>query len=154
MGLSFTIAAGPRQRSHPLSLPFSSPPATRSATVEVFDPASTREPYFQRCHQHFRVELEWRWISVLHLVGLQQTQIRLFRLVFSSESFRHLMVKRFPSTQEKQYRRRISGQNSSHLLTCPTDFSPTASVLLVLYFCNVRLQFYSTEHCSSWITFS
>jgi hypothetical protein len=55
---SFTIAAGPRQRSHsrvrflwdlrpysPVSdsrLPFSSPPTTRRATVEIFDPASTR----------------------------------------------------------------------------------------------------------------
>jgi hypothetical protein len=59
MGLSFRIAAGPRQRSDSrvrvprdsqpyfnlsdLKLPFSSPPATRMATVEVFDPASTRE---------------------------------------------------------------------------------------------------------------
>jgi hypothetical protein len=58
-GLSFTIAAGPRQRSHfrvrvpwdfwpyftlsDLGLPFSSPPATLRATVEVFDPASTRD---------------------------------------------------------------------------------------------------------------
>jgi hypothetical protein len=57
-GLSFTIAAGPRQRSHfrvrvPLDswpyftvsdsgLPFSSPPRTRRVTVEVLDPASTR----------------------------------------------------------------------------------------------------------------
>jgi hypothetical protein len=56
-GLSLTIAAGPRQRSHFLvwvlwdswpyftvsysRLPFSSPPTTRRATVEVFDPAST-----------------------------------------------------------------------------------------------------------------
>jgi hypothetical protein len=56
--LSFTIAASPRQRSHSrvrvpwdsrlyftvlyLRLPFSSPPTTRSVTVEVFDPASTR----------------------------------------------------------------------------------------------------------------
>jgi hypothetical protein len=55
--LSFTIAAGPRQRSHsegrvPWDLrPYitasdsrissSSPPTTRRATVEVFDPAST-----------------------------------------------------------------------------------------------------------------
>jgi hypothetical protein len=58
-GLSFTIAAGARQRSHfrvrvpwdsrpyftlsESGLPLSSPPTTRSATVEVFDPASTRE---------------------------------------------------------------------------------------------------------------
>jgi hypothetical protein len=56
--VSFTIAAGPRQRSHSRvrvpwdlrpyvtvsdsRLPFSSPPTTRRATVEVFDPASTR----------------------------------------------------------------------------------------------------------------
>jgi hypothetical protein len=56
---AFSIAAGPRQVSHSrvrvpwdsrsyftLSdsrLPFSSPPTTRRATVEVFDPASTRE---------------------------------------------------------------------------------------------------------------
>jgi hypothetical protein len=58
-GLSFTITAGPRQRSHSRvgvpwdprpyftisnsRLPFSSPPTTRRATVEVFDPASTRD---------------------------------------------------------------------------------------------------------------
>jgi hypothetical protein len=57
-GLSFTIASGPLQRSHSRvrvprdswlyftvsdsRLPFSSPPATRRATLEVFDPASTR----------------------------------------------------------------------------------------------------------------
>jgi hypothetical protein len=57
-GLSFTIAAGPRHRSHSrvqvpwdlrpyfsfsdLRLPFLSPPTTRRATVEVFDPTSTR----------------------------------------------------------------------------------------------------------------
>jgi hypothetical protein len=59
MGLSFTIAAGPRQRTHSrvrvpwdslpyftvsdLRLPILSPPTTRGATVEVFDPASTRD---------------------------------------------------------------------------------------------------------------
>jgi hypothetical protein len=58
-GLSFTITTGPRQRSHfrvwvpwdswsyftvsDSRLPFSSPPTTRRVTVEVFDPASTRE---------------------------------------------------------------------------------------------------------------
>jgi hypothetical protein len=58
-GLSFTIAAGPRQRSHSRvrvpwesrpyftvsdsRLHFSSPPTTRTATVEVLDPASTRD---------------------------------------------------------------------------------------------------------------
>jgi hypothetical protein len=57
-GLSFTIAAGPSQRSHSrvrapwvsrpyftlsdFRLPISSPPTTRRITVEVFDPASTR----------------------------------------------------------------------------------------------------------------
>jgi hypothetical protein len=58
-GLSFTIAAGPRQRSHfqvrvpwdswpyftvsDWRLPFTSPSTTRSVTVEVFDPTSTRK---------------------------------------------------------------------------------------------------------------
>jgi hypothetical protein len=58
-GLSFTIAADPRQCCHsrvrvlwdsrPYStasdsrLPFSSPPMTHRATVEEFDPASTQE---------------------------------------------------------------------------------------------------------------
>jgi hypothetical protein len=57
-GLSFTMAAGPRQRSHSRvrvpwdlwpyftvsdwRLPFSSPPTTRRLTIEVFDPASAR----------------------------------------------------------------------------------------------------------------
>jgi hypothetical protein len=59
--LSFTIAAGPRQYSHyrirvpwdsrpyftvsDSKLPFSSPPTARRDTVEVFDPASTRDPF-------------------------------------------------------------------------------------------------------------
>jgi hypothetical protein len=63
-GLSFTIAAGPCQRSHSLvrasldsqpyftvsdlRLPISSPPATRRVTVEVFDPTSTRVTEFGR----------------------------------------------------------------------------------------------------------
>jgi hypothetical protein len=58
-GLSFTIASGPRQRSHSRvrvpwesrlyftvsdsRLPFSSPATTRRVTVEVFDSASTRD---------------------------------------------------------------------------------------------------------------
>jgi hypothetical protein len=58
-GLSFTFAAGTRQHSHfrirvpwdsrpyftvsGSRVPFSSPPTTRRATVEVFDPASTRD---------------------------------------------------------------------------------------------------------------
>jgi hypothetical protein len=57
--LSFTIAAGPRQRSHfrvrvpcnsepyftlsDSKLLFSSHPTTRKATVEKFNPASTRD---------------------------------------------------------------------------------------------------------------
>jgi hypothetical protein len=51
-GLSFTIATGPRQRSNSqvrvpwdclrFETSFSSPPKTRLATVEVFDPASSR----------------------------------------------------------------------------------------------------------------
>jgi hypothetical protein len=66
-GLSFTIAGGPRQRSHSRvrvlwdsrpyftvsdsRLPFSSPPTTRRATVEVFDPASTQNstPLYPLC---------------------------------------------------------------------------------------------------------
>jgi hypothetical protein len=58
-GMSFIIVVGPRQRNHsrgrvPLDsrpyftvsdsrLPSSSPPTTRRATVEVFDPVSTRD---------------------------------------------------------------------------------------------------------------
>jgi hypothetical protein len=60
-GLSLTTAAGPRQRIHsrvrvpwdsrPYStvshsrLRFSSPPTTRRAMVEVFDPASTQDEW-------------------------------------------------------------------------------------------------------------
>jgi hypothetical protein len=59
--LSFTIAAGPRQRSHSrvqvpwdsrpyfsvsdVRIPFLSPSTTRRATVEVVNPASTRKFY-------------------------------------------------------------------------------------------------------------
>jgi hypothetical protein len=58
-GLSFAVAPGPRQRGHSRvrvpwdsrpyftvsnsRLPFLSSPTTRRATVEVFDPASTRD---------------------------------------------------------------------------------------------------------------
>jgi hypothetical protein len=58
-GLSFTIAADPRQRTHSrgrvpwdsrpyfsvsvLRLPFSSPPTTRSATMEIFNTAITQK---------------------------------------------------------------------------------------------------------------
>jgi hypothetical protein len=46
-GLSFKTAAGPRQRDHNLLSQiqnlFSSPPKTLRATVEVFDPPSTRD---------------------------------------------------------------------------------------------------------------
>jgi hypothetical protein len=61
-GRSFTTSAGPSQRSHfrvripwdswpyftltDSRLPFSSPPTTCRATVEVFDPASTRDIIF------------------------------------------------------------------------------------------------------------
>jgi hypothetical protein len=50
-GLSFTIVADPCQQSHTRvqvpwdsdsRFPFLSPPKTRRATVEVFDPAVTR----------------------------------------------------------------------------------------------------------------
>jgi hypothetical protein len=49
--LSFIIAADPSRGTHDHTyftasdsrLPFSSPPTTRRATVEVFDPASTRD---------------------------------------------------------------------------------------------------------------
>jgi hypothetical protein len=68
-GLSLTIAAGPRQLSHSRvrvpwdsrphftvsesRLPFSSPPTTRRATVEVFEPVSTRNSTLSKsklCH--------------------------------------------------------------------------------------------------------
>jgi hypothetical protein len=75
MGLSFTIAAGPRQLIHSrirvlwdsrpyftLSdsrRPSLSPPTTRRATVEVFDPASTRECSFMtRCGPQTEQSLE------------------------------------------------------------------------------------------------
>jgi hypothetical protein len=65
-GLSFTTAAGPRQRSHSRvrvpwdsqlyftvsdsRLPFSSLPTIRRATVEVFDLASTRDELMRSLH--------------------------------------------------------------------------------------------------------
>jgi hypothetical protein len=65
-GLSFTIAFDPRQRSHSgrvrvpwdlqpyftvsdSRLPFPSPPTSRRATVEVFDPVSTRDMREEFC---------------------------------------------------------------------------------------------------------
>jgi hypothetical protein len=63
MGLLFTTAAGPRQRIHSRvrvprdsrtyftasdsRLPFSSPPTSRRAAMEVFDPASKQEGFYQ-----------------------------------------------------------------------------------------------------------
>jgi hypothetical protein len=72
-GLSFTVAAGPRQRSYfrvrvpweswpyftvsDSTLPFSSPPTTRRVTVEVFDPASTRDDFNSRINSLFVIFL-------------------------------------------------------------------------------------------------
>jgi hypothetical protein len=71
-GLSFTIAAGPRQRSHSRvrvswdsrpyftvsdsRLPFSLPPTTRRVTVEVFDPASTRTYSLSQSQSHIATD--------------------------------------------------------------------------------------------------
>jgi hypothetical protein len=68
-GLSFTIAAGPRQCSYfrvrvpwdswpyftvsDSRLTISSPPTTRRATVEVFDPASTRDKLWEKLTAYF-----------------------------------------------------------------------------------------------------
>jgi hypothetical protein len=70
-GLLYTVATGPRQRSHSPTripwdsrpyftvsdsrLPFLSSPTTRRATVEVFDPASTRD-YRLRYNNFARAE--------------------------------------------------------------------------------------------------
>jgi hypothetical protein len=77
-GLSFTIASGARQRSHSRvrvpwdsrpcftvsdsRLPFSSPPTTRRVTMEVFDPASTRETVLRMTCPPFNNfgRTEWR----------------------------------------------------------------------------------------------
>jgi hypothetical protein len=72
--LPFAIAAGPRQRSHSRlwvpwdsqpyftvsdsRLPFPSPPTTRKATMEVFDPASTRDLFSSKSKSHCD------WLSV------------------------------------------------------------------------------------------
>jgi hypothetical protein len=78
--LSFPIAPGPRQRSHfrvrlpwdswpyftvsDSKLPFSSPPITGRVTVEVLDPASTREsesitcPFISRCEPNTEHHLQ------------------------------------------------------------------------------------------------
>jgi hypothetical protein len=69
-GLSFTITAGPRQSSHPRvrvswnwrphftvpdsRLPFSSPPTNHRATMEVFDPAYTRDRILVRVNVMLR----------------------------------------------------------------------------------------------------
>jgi hypothetical protein len=78
--LSFTFAAGPRQRSHSpirvpwdsrpyvtasdLRLPFSSPPTTRRVTVEVYDPASRRGSRDSKSKSHCD------WWSVSQSVNL------------------------------------------------------------------------------------
>jgi hypothetical protein len=89
--LSFTIAAGPCQRSlsrvwvpwdsrpyftvSDLRLPFSSPPTTRRVTVEVFDPASTRItcPFITRCGPQTEHTLERFFCSNLHILCLWNT---------------------------------------------------------------------------------
>jgi hypothetical protein len=79
-GLSFTTAAGPRQHSQSRvrvpwdswayfivsysRLPFPSPPTTRRATVEVFEPASTREA-LRECPAVTRV-----WVMLRPTVSL------------------------------------------------------------------------------------
>jgi hypothetical protein len=82
-GVSFTTAAGARQRSHSRvkvawdsrpyfttsdsRLPFLSPPMTRRATVDIFDPASTRDTnsLLQTLIPESESELlyEWRFTS-------------------------------------------------------------------------------------------
>jgi hypothetical protein len=93
-GLPFTIAAGPRQGGHsrvcvpwdsrPYStasdsrLPFSSLPTTRRTTVEVFDPASTRNkstpfwsvfPVIQHIRIHGNVFAVTGWLPRIHFHG-------------------------------------------------------------------------------------
>jgi hypothetical protein len=85
-GLSFTIAAGPRQHIHSrfrvpwdsrsyftLSdsrLPFSLPPTTRRATVELFDPASTQDilelPYIAMARTTQNIPLLLRNLATIH----------------------------------------------------------------------------------------
>jgi hypothetical protein len=73
-GLSITLAAGPRQRSHSRvrvpcgsrpyftvsdsRISFSSPPTTRRATVEVFDPTSKMHSYLNGCLYSLTVSME------------------------------------------------------------------------------------------------
>jgi hypothetical protein len=75
-GLPFTVASGSRQRSHSQvrvpwdwrpyftvsgsELPFSSPHATRRATVEVFDPASTRVTELPKPKSMSKLLYDWR----------------------------------------------------------------------------------------------
>jgi hypothetical protein len=75
MGLSFTIAAGPRQRSHSrvrvpwesrpyftvsdLRLPFSSPPTTRRAMVEVSTPLPHRHGPHGKHSLLSRIHVYW-----------------------------------------------------------------------------------------------
>jgi hypothetical protein len=85
-GLSFTIAAGPRQHSHSwvrvpwdsrpyfavsdTILLFSSPPTTCRATVEVFDPASTRDYYPEFSPEsESESHCDWRSVSLSVLVS-------------------------------------------------------------------------------------
>jgi hypothetical protein len=79
MGLSFTIAANPRQRSHwrvrvpwysrpyftvsDSRLPFSSLPTTRRAKVEVFDPTSIRDNLSSKCQSQSHIATDGQSIS-------------------------------------------------------------------------------------------
>jgi hypothetical protein len=84
-GMSFTIVAGPRQRTHSgVRIPwdsrpyfyclrfetsFLSPPTTRRATVEVFDPASTRD-----------INCKLRYIKLNVLRIIQSEEGKIFRV--------------------------------------------------------------------------
>jgi hypothetical protein len=99
--LSFTIAAGPRQRSHSRvrvpwdlrpyftvsysRLPFSSPPPTRRVTVEVFDPASTRDWFFVKVKITLRLTVSQSvCLGVEPRLGLMTRCFFLFEIIVLS----------------------------------------------------------------------
>jgi hypothetical protein len=178
MGLSFTIVAGARQRSHsrirvPLDsqtyitvsdsrLPSSSPPTTRRATVEVFDPASTRvsaeysvlQALRRASAAYSRVGQAWSIIDLiihvptaavlsiwsLHVISLSKMRPRYFTLftkgIFSASNYSTSSgINRSPESEsELLYHCRFTA-NRFVLATTPLRLT-TSNFIFQLNTCN------------------
>jgi hypothetical protein len=175
MGLSFTIAAGPRQRCHsrvlsPAGLmtilyclrfetsptwrarspylyppgtgwpgytprhcvPFLSPPTTRRATVEVFEPASTRSTLLVKIFDCFVWTLKVHYHVYSTTMGSVPSQMNLTRTLtpyFDSDPFIYISASQHLSSLQVF----LPKQKCRQLLAAYID---KIFIMLLLYFCS------------------